>query len=298
MSVAKVSIDQLNQLKTKSLSIMVMMIVVFISASILIDYYKTRQELDQQKQTVSKKVHHLFETEKNRLVSFFSTRVKCHLASPYAIQALEAKDRELTYKIAKSKLDILKSTNRYVTNMHFYAPDGTSLVRIHNKEAYGDRIADKRPMVAYAVNKQASVSGFEEGYFGLIFRIVEPAYNPEGEYIGSLEFGLQPQYFETVIKSLFPDMKVALAIPKDNLNLFQDDGRFVSHNNHYLTGEDIELLKPFIGKTLTEQERTVDINGNSHILIDDIVLNDFTGDPFIRMYLLKDVQELEDQFLE
>lgn len=292
------SVEQLNHLKNRSLWIMMMMIVVFISASIMLDYYKTRKELVQEKLTVSKKVSQLFESEKTRLVSFFSTRVKCHLASPLAMQAMEQQDRELTYQVAKNKLDILKSTNPHVTHMHFYASDGTSLMRVHNKDVFGDRIADKRPMVAHAVNNQASVFGFEEGYFGLIFRIVEPAYNAEGEYIGSLEFGLQPQYFETVIKGLFPDMKVALAISKQNLKLYTDSGRFQTHNNHYLAGEDVELLKPYIGQEVSQKQRTTDVSGNSHILIDDIVLNDFAGNPFIQMYLLKDVQELEDKFFE
>lgn len=274
------------------------MVVLFVSVSIFIDYYKKHQELSQEKTLVSKKVRHVFESEKARLVSFFSTRVKCHLASPLAIQAMEQQDRELMYQVAKGKLDILNSTNPYVTHMHFYAPDGTSLLRVHNKEAYGDKISDKRPMVAYAVNNQASVFGFEEGYFGLIFRIIEPAYNASGEYIGSLEFGLQPQYFETVIKGLFPDVKVGLAIPKSGLTLYQDDGQFTSHQHYFLAGKDIELMKPFIGRTNLETDKVIEVEGRNHILIDNIVLNDFVGNPFIKMYLLKDVQVLEDELTQ
>lgn len=274
------------------------LVVVFIVASILIDFFKTREELTQEKLQVTKEVKQLFESETARLVSFLQTRVKCHLASPLAIQALESKDRELTYKVAKSKLEILQKNNPFITHMHFYLPDGTSLLRVHNKDVYGDKISDKRPMVAHAVQTQASVSGFEEGYFGLIFRIIEPAYNENGDYVGSLEFGLQPEYFESILKELFPGMKVTMAISKDNLRLYQNNGHFQSYNNHYLIGEDAELLKTFIGKKLTKSERTVKVNHSNHVLISDIALNDFAGNQFIQLYLLRDVQYLEDKFIQ
>lgn len=292
------SINDLNHVKSKSLAIMLTMIVVFVGSFILIDFLKLRSELANEKLTVSKKVNQLFQSEKSRLVSFLSTRVKCHLASPLAKDAMEQQDREATYRLAKTKFDILKSKNPHVTHMHFYAPDGTSLVRVHNKDAYGDKISEKRPMVAYAVKNKVSVWGFEEGIYGLVFRVVEPAYNAEGQYIGSLGFGLQPQYFETVIKELFPDMKVALAISKESLSIYKEFGQVTSFNDHYVFGEDIDLLKPYIHNAKFDTQKAVSVAGRNHILIDDIVLNDFAGSPFIKMYLLKDVHELENKFMD
>lgn len=298
MSKSTATSNEIVQIRKRSMGVMLVLMLLFVLSFILIDYLKVRSELVKERHQVSEKVIQLFESEKSRLVSFFSTRVKCHLASPLAIEAMESKDAELIYKYAKPKFDILNSRNPYVTHMHFYAPDGTSLMRVHNKEVYGDKISEKRPMVAYAVENQASVSGFEEGYFGLIFRIVEPAYNKDGEYIGSLEFGLQPQYFETVIKGLFPDMKVTLAISKYNLSIYEDTGRFESHNNHFLVGDDIDLLKPYIGQPDSENEKSVDVNGRKHILMNNIILKDFADKPFIQMYLLKDVQGLQNKFVE
>lgn len=87
------SINDLNHVKSKSLAIMLTMIVVFVGSFILIDFLKLRSELANEKLTVSKKVNQLFQSEKSRLVSFLSTRVKCHLASPLAKDAMEQQDR-------------------------------------------------------------------------------------------------------------------------------------------------------------------------------------------------------------
>lgn len=287
-----------SQIKSRTLWIMLSLSVIFVSVYIAVDFFNTKKGLELEQQTSSQQVAQLFQAETQRLDTFFSTRVKCHLATPQAVTAMQNRDHEMIYKFAKPKYDVLQSRNPHVTHMHFYGPDGVSLMRVHNKDVYGDKISEKRPMVEHAVNNQASVTGFEEGYFGLIYRIVEPAYNRDGEYIGSLEFGLQPQYFEGVIKDLYPDMKVAMAIPKKNLSIYRDTGKFETFNNHYVLGSDLELLKPYIGTEVGSKPDAVVVDGRNHILIDDIVLTDFTGNPFIKMYLLKDVQSLEDKFIQ
>lgn len=287
-----------EQLQSRSMGIMAALSAVFVLTFFLIDYYNIQTSIEEEKRSVHQQVVQLFESETQKLVSFYSTRVKCHLAAPEAVSAMERGDHEAIYLSAKPKFDILNAKNPYVTHMHFYAPDGTSLMRVHNKDVYGDDIASKRPMVAYAVKNQVGVSGFEEGYFGLIFRVVEPAYNKQGEYIGSLEFGFQPEYFETVIKGLFPDLKVALTIPKSNLKLYQDNGQFELYKGHFLIGSDVAAMKAFLPVSNSElgQNETVDFKGQPHLLINDIVLKDFEGEPFIQMVLLKDISQIYAEF--
>lgn len=272
--------------------------IVYVSVFFIFEYRATLQSIESEKQQVREQVVKLFESETERLNSFYSTRIKCHLASPTALKAMQERDHEAIYNTAKPKFDILNSKNPYVTHMHFYAPDGTSLMRVHNKEVYGDNIAAKRPMVKHAVTSQSSVSGFEEGYFGLIYRVIEPAFNKQGDYIGSLEFGFQPRYFEQLIKELYPDMKVALVIPKSTLKIYQDSGRFESYKDFYLMGSDREVLKPFIGDAASVNKNQLELEGRNYLLIDDIRLNDFEGHPFIQMLFLKDIQELHDEFYQ
>jgi len=276
---------------------MLILSIIYVSVFFAFEYFNSKSAIEREKQTVREQVIQVFESETEKLVSFYSTRVKCHLAAPEAVKAMENRDHDAIYLSAKPKFDILNNKNPYVTHMHFYAPDGTSLMRVHNRAVYGDNIAEKRPMVAYAVNNQVAVSGFEEGYYGLIFRVLEPAYNSNGEYIGSLEFGFQPQYFEQIIKDLFPDLKVALIVPKNTLKIYQDSGQYESFNDAYLIGDDIEAIKPFLNyPSKGQSNKTVSVENHPHLLINDISLNDFEGNPFIKMVLLKDIKPLQEEF--
>jgi len=289
--------DTFQKVQSKSLWIMFVLSILYVSIFFSFEYFNSKSAIELEKQTVKEQVIQVFEAETQKLVSFYSTRVKCHLAAPAALQAMQDRDHEAIYLSAKPKFDILNKKNPYVTHMHFYAPDGTSLMRVHNKKAYGDNIAAKRPMVAYAVNNQVSVSGFEEGYYGLIYRVLEPAFNAEGEYIGSLEFGFQPQYFEKIIKDLFPDLKVAMVVPKSTLKIYQDSGRFESFNDAFLIGDDIEVIKPFLGRESESGKiETVSVKDRPHLLINDIALEDFEGKPFIQMVVLKDIKALQEEF--
>lgn len=286
-----------QKVQSKSLWIMFILSVIYVLVFLTFDFFNNKHAIEVEKQTVREQVVHVFEAEKNKLVSFYSTRIECHLAAPEVVEAMQNRDHQAIYDSAKPKFDLLNKKNPYVTHMHFYAPDGTSLMRVHNKEVYGDNIAAKRPMVAYAVQNQIAVSGFEEGYFGLIFRVIGPAFNAEGEYIGSLEFGFQPEYFEKIIKDLFPDIKVALTVPKSTLKIYQDSGRFESYKDYYLIGDDRELIKSFLDSPSSNvANQTVTLDDKPYLLIDDIQLKDFDGKPFINMILLKNLEPLYAKF--
>ena len=286
-----------KKIRRNSLWIMFILSVIYVVIFFFIEYNITKKAIEADKSSVRQQVVQVFESETKRLVSFYSTRVKCHLAAPEALHAMESRDPDAIYQSAKPKFDILNSTNPYITHMHFYAPDGTSLMRVHNKEKYGDNIAAQRPMVARAIETQGSVSGFEEGVYGLVFRVIEPAFNHQGEYIGSLEFGFQPLYFEKIINELFSDMKVGLIVPKNTLKIYQDTGRFESYQDVYLIGHDREDIKPFIHySSSSDQSRTVKVNGESYLLINDVFLKDFEGQPFIQLVMLKDLKALYARF--
>lgn len=291
------AIKTFKTIQKKSLWIMILLSVLYVVIFFFIEYTSNSRAIQQDKAQVRDQVVHAFKSETKRLVSFYSTRVQCHLAAPEALQAMQKQDHEAIYRSAKPKFDILNSKNPFVTHMQFFAPDGTSLLRVHNKSVHGDNIAQKRPMVAHAIETESSVYGFEEGLFGLVFRVIEPAFDESGQYIGSLEFGFQPLYFEKIIKELFPDMKVGMIIPQDSLKIYQDTGRFESYKDFFVMGEDIELVKPFIGHEISSKEaRTVQVGGEPYLLINDLFLENFEGESFVQLVMLKDLGLIENRF--
>lgn len=300
-SVSKLAIDStpksFKQIQKRSLWIMALLSILYVTSFLYIEYTSISREIEGEKQSARNQIVQALELEVDRLANFYATRVKCHFSSPSELYAMESRDRDAIYQTVKPKFDILNDKNPYITRMQFLAPDGTSLLRVHNPERYGDNVAEVRPMVAHAINTQSSTTGFEEGALGLGFSFIESVFNQEGAYIGGLEYGFEPLYFEQVIKELFPDAKVAMAVSKKTLKKYRDTGLYETYRGSYVMGSDLDLIKPFIGLEHTEEtNRAVVIDGRSYLLINDLFLENFRGEPFIQLVALKNIDALEERF--
>lgn len=288
-----------KQIQKRSLWIMSLLSILYVASFFYIEYTNISREIEEEKQSARNQIVQALELEMDRLVNFYTTRVKCHFSSPDALYAMENRDRDAIYQSVKPKFDVLKSQTPHLSQVQFLAPDGTSLLRVHNRKLYGDDVSQKRPMVSYAIESQSSIFGFEEGVTGLGFRLIEPVFNREDEYIGSMEFGFEPLYFEQIIKELFPDTKTVMLVASKNLQTYQDNGDYESYKDYFVMGDDLDLIKPFIGSQgglAAPVDRAVEVGGRSYLLINDLFLEDFMGEPFIQLVTLKDIEALEERF--
>ncbi len=69
---------------------------------------------------------------------------------------------------------------------HFHLADGTSFLRMHLPEAYGDNLFEVRASVRVANQEQRAVAGFEEGRHYHAFRYVFPLFH-QNQHLGSVE---------------------------------------------------------------------------------------------------------------
>ena len=74
--------------------------------------------------------------------------------------------------------------------LHFHLPDGTSLLRFHAPDQFGDDLLGFRYAVRIAQQQMQAVSGFEVGRNMTAFRLVQPVYSEDGRFLGSVELGL------------------------------------------------------------------------------------------------------------
>lgn len=79
----------------------------------------------------------------------------------------------------------------------YVGPQGTTLLRMHARQAHGDDEADRRPLLARALDSASVVSGIDIGPFGAGNRAIAPIHatqDPASPVIGALEvgFGLLP----------------------------------------------------------------------------------------------------------
>jgi PAS domain S-box-containing protein len=109
---------------------------------------------------------------------------------PQMVTAFANRNRERLYSSTLPLYKALLKENRYFKVMHFHLPDGTTLLRMHNPDFFGDNLRNVRPIID-AVNKtRKQLSGFEIGRHGPFYRIAQPVFF-EGNFVGVLEFGIK-----------------------------------------------------------------------------------------------------------
>lgn len=216
--------------------------------SSLLTFYNLYSDAKNNQQRLSEgynQVHRTYTETINDTVAFYHSRAEANLRSEGTIQAFKERNHDKLYALIAPRWAVLQKENPWLVVMQFHNADGTSLLRLHQPDVYGDRIADHRPMVAYAHKTQQNVSGFEEGRQGLAFRILIPAFD-RGVYIGAVEFGIASPYFTDKIRR-FAGYESFFFVDKSML------GKFGRIEHRIDVGKYIGIDIPLVHRPLIEQ---------------------------------------------
>jgi len=115
-----------------------------------------------------------------------------------------------------------KMKNKGILQLHFHLPDGTSFLRMHNPNKFGDNLLDFRYTVQKVINTKKIVVGFELGKYFEGFRYIFPIFDNQ-KYLGSVELSLSSQ-------------------------------KFISNMNKYLKGNFVMILKKSYADSIIEKE--------------------------------------------
>ena len=227
---------------------------------------------------------------------FYYNRTLANISSQGVIETFGERNREKLYELSSGRWKTLQKENRYLNVMHFHLPDGTTFLRMHDKEHYGDDVASFRPMIAQIHKTHKGVSGFEMGRQGLAFRIAEPIFK-EGQYLGALEFGSRPeQIFDDM--NYYNDLHGALFVkytdiphkqPSSELRVQGYDLQYDSLNHPRLLRAIFKTGYSFIPKQTFEFEGRV-----YNVCAFD--LYDFEGEISAKALFFQDITPIIDEF--
>lgn len=77
-----------------------------------------------------------------------------------------------------------------VPRFHFHGIDGTSFLRMHKPESFGDSLVESRPLIRSVISRLMPVKGIEQGRDGLGLRVVVPLFSDQ-IFLGALEYGME-----------------------------------------------------------------------------------------------------------
>jgi signal transduction histidine kinase len=111
--------------------------------------------------------------------------------------------RKELYSMLKDSYAVQKQIG--LRQFHFHFKDGTSFLRMHAPEKFGDQLFDKRYSLHLANAEKRHVSGFEEGHFADGFRYVYPLLY-EGNHVGSVEIDITAEGIMKHINKVKPGL--------------------------------------------------------------------------------------------
>ncbi len=135
---------------------------------------------------------------------------------PDVIEAFAAQDRAKLLERLSASFKELKDAHG-IEQAHFHLPSGTSFLRLHKPDKFGDDLTATRKTVVAANLTHRPVRGIETGQGGLGFRAVVPM-SKDGSHIGTFEYGAA--FGDAVIG------KLAAATQTDIAIYLARDGRF------------------------------------------------------------------------
>ncbi|MDO9208033.1 MAG: diguanylate cyclase [Sulfuricurvum sp.] len=182
-----------NNLKTKIVGILSAVILGVATIVTTYNLFHDKEQNDIRMAEAYKSVRLNYEETVRETARFYTARANSNIQSPDVLKTFLSRDHDKLYELILPRWKVLQEENPSLSVMQFHNADGTSLLRMHQSEVYGDLIAAKRAMVAHIHRHHKTIFGFEEGRQGLAFRILVPILNGN-VYVGALEFGISAPY--------------------------------------------------------------------------------------------------------
>lgn len=229
--------------KNQTLIFVTITLILFFAILSLMIYMDQKEKMHKAQKTYYENMKNSYDKIMSKYQRFYEFRIRAILDIEGVKEAFYAKDRERLFELVDPQFQELKNENRFVEIMHFHLSDGTTLLRVHKKDTFGDNIAKKRAMAAAMHRDKKHLHGFEAGIHKLAYREFLPVFYKDS-YIGSVEIGIDPN-------QILHDMKYYNAI---NGALFQKENKIIQQKEksdyeigdyalHFNSMNDLELIK-------------------------------------------------------
>ncbi|MEA1920596.1 MAG: PAS domain S-box protein [Campylobacterota bacterium] len=207
---------------------------------------------------------------------------------------LQAKDREGMYKELLSEWNLLREEEPNLNAIQIHNSDGTSFLRMHQSDAYGDEIAKLRPMLREIHANHQTISGYETGRFATVYRIIAPIFNDENKYLGAFELGINPNFLLNAIYDIHAFTGL-MFIKEEDLALYG--------KAHDITIDGYRLQSDLTPQTKALYWQVIEkgaLQNNVEFTIGDkcylshlFELNDFKGQPKVKLLFFQDISHVK-----
>jgi len=207
-------------------------------------------------------------------------------------ELIKNRDREALYKLLEGRWKLMVTEEPNLNIMHFHLADGSSFLRMHAPDKFGDDLVSVRPMLKEIHKSHKNLHGYETGKFATSYRIMSPVFDKDGEYLGAFEIGLNPRFILEAVNKINKFCGL-LFIKEDSLTLFSQVGEIIIDGYRIQSNLTPQLQKICVGlevKDKLEDAMPIEANGRTyktHLFN----LDDYKLEPKVKLMFFQDVSD-------
>lgn len=283
--------------KNKTLLFVTTVLVFFSIILLLTIYLEQKKELKANQEAYAHTLQSTYKKIIQRRNQIDYTDAMININSRNIKKSILTQDRDTLYYLTVERWKALKEGNKNLSMMHFHLPDGTTLLRMHAPEKFGDNVSTFRPMIASVSKDHHEIHGFEAGIHNLAYRSVIPIFDNK-RYIGALELGSRPDaIFEEM--EYYSGLKGVLFVKNDVLNLYKHESLKIGE---YTLQYDSILNKPLLRQLAKVQYSfpmlyQIHFNERSYAIY-AFDVHDYAGKVVAKALFLNDITEIERKFFQ
>jgi len=267
---------------------MLLFIIVVAVTTVLIQ----KNHQDQYEQIHDAQLHHSIEYTIKQYLNEYTYRIRRMIQTTTLPELLKERDREGIYRLLKAKWELMHEEEPDLTIMQVHLPDGSTFLRMHQPEHFGDQLTYLRPIIKDIHRSHQMISGYETGKYGTSYRIIAPIFDTDQTYIGSFEMGLNPNFVLRTIHEL-NNFTGLIFVKEDDPKYF--DGPNDLMIDGYRLQSDLTPELKAIYETITPlnllENHTQITVGNKRYLDHLFIFNDFKDQPRVKILIFQDISE-------
>jgi methyl-accepting chemotaxis protein len=202
------------------------------------------------------------------------------------LKAIANNDKAKLLSFSNDSYNVLRVEDAYLQQFTFYKDDGSPLLRVYNKEPFGDDISKMGMLSNDIQKKQTILCGFDIDLHGFSYKIFIPLFYQE-KYIGRFELGISPKKIINLV-TFFNQIDALIQVNTDSLT---------NKNNSIIYSKiiDSDMLRhtPNISSlpkqlNITYQEKTISISS--------FAINDYNNKSIGKFVFFQDLTNVQDKY--
>ncbi len=205
------------------------------------------------------------------------------------VHAFSIQDRDALLRLSMPFFEILKNESVHFSTFGWVLPDNHAFLRVHSPSQFGKDVSKMRPDIVASNRESKQYSGFNAGYVGLQYRIVQPVIY-KGQHIGTTQFGLQDSFLLDPIREKL-QIPVGIVLPNEMFQYIKDSKLLsLPGKSHTIQARDVSL---FAGKEgvfdWSKQRQRLILQGKEYVIVQVLDLRNFADQVQGHLFVALDI---------